>query len=343
MHRAGPSAAAAAWPALRNRRASEVRLWVPRRGHFGGVAARTGRQVSPRPSSFATSCDYADQVPEGVHLPGVEFTFTPYVDVPELEFGRDRQFCLLTLKHPSLEGTDEEKRLGLWAQKRDDRSARIERIFEKCDLDQSQSLDSEQLRTALNLIGMPATEDWVHGLFQRHNKKNDGRMLPNEFVKVVNEAWGRVPDPSFCDQFTKVHPEITGMHGYSFIGRESPASWTLRVVRNLWPFALKRVAILQNKYENPRYERHLMETIVDTYEGAPNVRGLTTAMDLAMMASEKHPEAKGGLVLRVVPSLRGALQWPEGGASTFIPFRGFAENTPGMMGKVSGWFKTFRK
>jgi len=280
-------------------------------------------------------------VPENVTPAGVEFNFTPYYDVPELEFSRDRQFCLLTLQHPSFVGRTLEQRMGYWDQKRTDRADRVQRVFGKCDKDNSKSLDAEQLKRALQAIGMPATEDWVHGLFQRHNKQGDGKMLSHEFENVVAEAWGRVPDPQFSDQFHRVHAQMTGDHCFNFIGRMSPVGWVLRLVRNLWPFALKRVAILRNTYENPKYQPELMETLIDTYEGQ-KVRGINNAMELAELASEQPAEAKGGLVVRIQPTMRGALHWPEGGASTLVPLRGFQENDPGLVGKMGGWFRAFR-
>mmetsp|Transcript_43434 Transcript_43434/g.93042 ORF Transcript_43434/g.93042 Transcript_43434/m.93042 type:complete len:336 (+) Transcript_43434:141-1148(+) len=274
---------------------------------------------------------------EEVHVApeGVEFTFSPYYDVNELGFNRAQEFCMMTLKHPKFESVETEaERFELYEQKRADRVQRVKNIFEMADFDKTNSLSPDQLKFALDKIGMPATEDWVHGLYQRHNKGSDQHLLPEEFEKVVTEAWGRIPDPAFSRSLHKANPHLKGLLGYAFIGRASPSNWVLRVVRNLWPIALKRVIILRNLYPNKHFRPELMEPLIDTYEGQ-KVRGLNSALDLAALASEQPPTEKGGLVVRIVPTGPGVKHWPEGGTSTMVPFRGFPENDPGFMGRMN--------
>jgi len=291
---------------------------------------------SPRGMTARGFAEWPSDVKDVIVPEGVELTFMPYNDVPELGFDRGRDFCLMTLRHPSFLASAEQRR-ELYAQKRAHREKRIQSVFERCDIDGSGTLDSTQLRSAMELIGMPAADAVVHGLLFRHARREQTRIHPDEFSNVVAEVWGRFPDATFCDQLEAVDSSLTGSLAVSFIGRQSPAGWVLRLVRNAWPYALKRVTILRNTGDNPALDPSLMETLIDTYEGQV-VGGLNTALELAHMAVQQPPTSKGGIAVRFVATPHGAEAWPEGGHSTVVPFRGLPENvSPGLFGRLRSW------
>eukprot|EP00928_Gymnodinium_smaydae_P061308 TRINITY_DN45415_c1_g1_i1.p1 TRINITY_DN45415_c1_g1~~TRINITY_DN45415_c1_g1_i1.p1 ORF type:complete len:319 (-),score=29.30 TRINITY_DN45415_c1_g1_i1:49-1005(-) len=295
---------------------------------FGALRWRLSSHV---PSGGVSSCRCAGTATAQescVCPPGCEFSFSPFRGIPDLHPDRAQEFCILTLRHPRFESVSRDARQELYVHKRLDREARISRVFEKADGDGDGALKATEFRSALEDIGMPVNEAVISGLMNRHNETTDGLIYLNEFTNVVHEAWGRVPDPHFSEDLSAVHESLSGVHNLSFIGRQSPASWVLRMVRNAWPFALKRVAILRNTRENPALAPELAETLVDSYEGQLE-KGLHITLDLAEMASRQPPTAKGGLMVRIEPTQPGAARWPEGGACTVVPLFGHGENYGG--------------
>mmetsp|Transcript_54113 Transcript_54113/g.150106 ORF Transcript_54113/g.150106 Transcript_54113/m.150106 type:complete len:324 (+) Transcript_54113:2-973(+) len=296
------------------------------------VLAAQSRVRWQRARGFAT----ADEMP-ATRPEGVEFCILPYDDLPEFGFDRGREFCMLALRHPVFETCGAEERKVLYAQKRQDRERRTQVVFEKCDTDRAKSLDAKQLCQAMRMVGMPAVDAVAHGLIYRHGRKGDGRIHQEEFANVVTEIWGRVPEAVFSSSLAKMDASLVGMNSVSFVGRQSPAAWVLRLLRNAWPYALKRVAIMQNTRDNPNFELDRTTMIIDTYEGQ-NVQGITTAMDLAEIAARQPPTARGGLLVRMVPT--NIERFPEGGVHTVVPFRGLPENRPAnLLGQMKRWFK----
>lgn len=64
---------------------------------------------------------------------GMEFTISPYVDVPSLGFQKSDKFCMLTLKFPAFQGMPLEQRHAMYEQKRKRRSEFVEMLFDHYD------------------------------------------------------------------------------------------------------------------------------------------------------------------------------------------------------------------
>lgn len=284
----------------------------------------------------------------GISHPGLELTFSAYRDVPELDFDMQQQFCMMTLRHPSFEapGVTDVDRQFLYAQKKHDRVERVKRVFSKNDPDGTGFLDEKRLESAVSQVGLPANVASILGVLQRHNQKGDGRITSAEFASIVNEVWGKVPTPTFSDRLENLyqnvpgHTPLSGLRGISFIGRESPVNWTLRKVRNIWPYAVKRVAILRNTCDNPTLDPELMEVVIDTYEGG-GMRDLNTTADLAELIAAQSCTSKGGFAVRLLPTYQASLRWPDGEQSHIVPLRGLGENPDmGMVSKLTSWFRS---
>lgn len=300
---------------------------------------RTSRNLSQATAAF-------DRAPNG----GLEITFSPYHDLPELGFNRSQEFCMLTLQHPAFENTTPESRRLMYDSKREDRVKRARKIFTDEDKMGTEVLDRDELKRAAERIGLPSHEAAVVGMLQRHSGSCvDGGINFEEFLNVLTEAWGRVPSPEFHEDFSVLHKKvpgcvsIEGLRSYSWLGRNSPPNYALRSLRNLWPYALRRVAILQNKAYNPDLDPEKMTVLLDTYEGG-RVPGVNNVMDLAARAAASLPTAEGGLVVRVVPTLSALERWPDGGEVTYVPLRGLPENLgPRGLQAMQVWWKNVQK
>ncbi|CAK0856291.1 unnamed protein product, partial [Prorocentrum cordatum] len=174
-----------------------------------------------------------------------------------------------------------------------------------------------ELKRAVSRIGLANNEASLAGILQRHSSSTmaEGGVSFQEFLSVIVEAWGRVENAEFSDQLAQIHrgvpghEPIEGLRAFSWLGRASPANYVLRSIRNLWPYACRRVALLRNKAYNPSLDPDLMEVLLDTHEGG-RVRGANTVEDLARLASAQPHTAEGGLAVRIELTASSIERWP---------------------------------
>lgn len=235
----------------------------------------------------------------------------------------------------------------MYEQKRGDREKRAREIFSEEDKLGTEMLDIEELRRAISRIGLPSNEASVAGILQRHSSSTmvEGGVTFQEFLSVIVEAWGRVENAEFNDKLAQLHrgapgfEPIEGLRAFSWLGRNSPANYMLRSIRNLWPYACRRVALLRNRAYNPGLDLELMEVLLDTHEGG-RVPGANSVEDLARLASSQPHTAEGGLAVRIEATASSMERWPDAGKIVCVPLRGLPENAgPGGLHKVRMFWK----
>eukprot|EP00933_Yihiella_yeosuensis_P065835 TRINITY_DN69838_c0_g1_i1.p1 TRINITY_DN69838_c0_g1~~TRINITY_DN69838_c0_g1_i1.p1 ORF type:complete len:305 (-),score=31.95 TRINITY_DN69838_c0_g1_i1:167-1081(-) len=292
--------------------------------------SRLGSSVLKRasPGAFRAYSDFSSDT---------EFTIHPYRDVKELGYDRHNEFCMLTMRHPVFQGIAEAEKDKLWADKKANRLAYIHRMFDKVDDDSSGTLDARQLAVALEKIGLRSDEGAIAGILQRQDHGNTGTISREEFPNVVAEAWGKVPcKMNFSNKLDALHAKtpfapLNGDRAVGFLGRDSPAGWMLKSIRNMYPFALKRAAILRNTENNPNLNPEKMEVVLNSYEESGQLEFRTVAQ--LAKAAEIAPVAKGGFVTRLVYVNENPEEEP---LTLYVPLRGLPENKTN--GGLMGWF-----
>lgn len=276
---------------------------------------------------------------QSTRVDDIEFALFPYFDVPKLGFERAEEFCMLTLRHPEFQGTTLEAKKQLYVKKKEDRSKHIEELFDVFDTDKSGILNKDVLKQVLKEVGLPAHDGFIAGLLQRQDQNGKGEINREEFPRVVAEAWGQVVEPPFSDKLHVIHknmPDVVPLNGeraVHFVGRDSPAGWVLRGVRNMWPYALKTTTILRNQGTNPERSPDFMKKFIDMYEeGGPE--GISTVHRLALLAAKQTPIMLGGLMIRLEHVAKDR-------ETLYVPLRGLPEN-PGA-GGVTNLFKKWSK
>eukprot|EP00928_Gymnodinium_smaydae_P054964 TRINITY_DN38642_c0_g1_i1.p1 TRINITY_DN38642_c0_g1~~TRINITY_DN38642_c0_g1_i1.p1 ORF type:complete len:317 (+),score=50.82 TRINITY_DN38642_c0_g1_i1:87-1037(+) len=256
----------------------------------------------------------------------VEFTLHPYSDRPELGYERGTDFCMLTLRHPAFEHPAREQPVGtnaasaplsgLFRRAREERANYVRDLFHQHLEEGETSLDLTRLRPLLTHIQMPPNDLLLQDLKQRYE---GGAICLKTFEKIVTEAWGHPPDIQYSDRLADLHAIAQGAHApiegpraLLFVGRQSPAFWALRGLRNMWPRALVSVQILRSSDE----------VLMTSFFDAP-IPGLKTIDDLVQKGE------KDALKVRLV-TLEGE--------TIDLPLRCLPENiTAGVVGSASRW------
>ena len=263
-----------------------------------------------------------------------EFTLHKHDDSSDFGFGRGSQFCMLTLRRDTAFTTGDTDTL--YIDKNVFADGRIRKLFSDLDVSRSGGLDRTELMAGLQAIGLPTTEAQVEETMHYFDRSGDGEIQADEFVRFLEDTWGRPLTVEFSSNLGAIGLE--GTRAISWVGRSVPAHFVLRALRQLWPHDVEDIAIMRNEVENPELDPQMMTVHDRTYVASVS-ESTARAVALASELLEQEQTAKGGFSVRII----------SGGEEVYVPLRGiamqFGAQLPGDVANKppsgSEWFMRF--
>ena len=245
------------------------------------------------------------------------FTLAEYKENNDIGLGKGSQFCFLALKHPLITA-DYDANDEIYKTKKELWPSRAEEIFMTYDKDASGTMDAEELKEALEGIGLPPTDEKVKEILDGPNYGGKS-FLPNhvgslnlpQLSNLLQDTWGQGVAVTY---YTTEELEDTWQYyrgssstdagssdawATAWVGRMPPAHFMLRALRWTWPGSpVKSVAIMRNTCANPDLDPEHMKVHDDTY--FPSVEAdVSTVVRLARFATQFDPFEEGGFVVRI--------------------------------------------